>query len=71
LLNPKTKGYGFYNWDNGFGYVDKDMAVSFDAINGKKIYQQYNNRLTTTQKDSALIYAKALMQNVYKDYINY
>jgi phosphoglycerol transferase MdoB-like AlkP superfamily enzyme len=71
LLNPKTKGYGFYNWDNGFGYVDKNMAISFDPINDKKIYQQYNNELTTTQKDSALIYAKALMQHVYKDYINY
>jgi phosphoglycerol transferase MdoB-like AlkP superfamily enzyme len=71
LLNSKTKGYGFYNWDNGFGYVDQNMAISFDPVNDKKIYQKYKADLNQAQRDSAIIFAKALMQNVYRDYIKY
>ena len=71
LLNTKTKGYGFYNWDNGFGYVNHQMALSYDPVNGKIIYQKYKDGLKPAQKDSALVYAKALMQQVYKDYVNY
>jgi len=70
LLDAASPGFGFYCWDNGFGITSKDEAVSYDPISQKIIYSKPEN-LNAAQKERALANAKALMQSVYQDYLDY
>lgn len=70
LLNPANKGFAFYSWDNGFGYIDKDKSVSFDPIGNTTSFSVPEN-LEVGKKKKALTYAKAMMQKVYSDFLNY
>ncbi len=70
LLSPSVKGFGFYSWDNGFGYIDKEKAISFDPV-GEKIIFTLPKNLEKKKKTDALLKAKALMQNIYKDFLAY
>lgn len=70
LLSPSVKSFGFYSWDNGFGYIDKNQAVSYDPV-GKKIIFTVPEYLPENKKEKSLIKAKALMQNIYGDFLNY
>jgi phosphoglycerol transferase MdoB-like AlkP superfamily enzyme len=70
LLNPNVKGFGFYSWDNGFGYIDEEKSVSYDPIGNKIIYNAPKN-LSEKNKNEALNTAKVMMQSVYKDFLNF
>ena len=70
LLNPNVKGFGFYSYDNGFGYVDKDKAVTYDPV-GKHVIFTNPKSISREQKHNALQNAKVLMQSVYKDFEDY
>ncbi len=70
LLSPVVKGFAFYSWNNGFGFINENKkAVSFDPIGKQLIYQDKFS--TEKSKSGALNNAKALMQNVYSDYMKY
>jgi len=66
LLNPGTKEFSFYDWDNGFGFATPKQIVSFDNI-GKRIIYKKNNAST----DYEVGYGKAYMQEVYREYLDY
>ncbi|MGB4399298.1 MAG: sulfatase-like hydrolase/transferase [Daejeonella sp.] len=69
LLNPATKGFAFFNWDNGFGFATREQVISFDNV-GKKIILRRDS--TNTQSDVELTrYGKAYMQRVYQEYLDY
>ncbi|MFC5284716.1 LTA synthase family protein [Pedobacter alpinus] len=70
LLSPQVNGFAFYSWDNGFGFMNNNkQAVSFDPI-GKRVI--YKNKIDTPQQEKELEKkAKALMQTVYQDYLNF
>lgn len=68
LLNPTVKGFAFYAWDNGFGFIDAQKAISYDPVGNYILYQMPKN-LKGKEKSSALQNAKALMQSVYQDYL--
>ena len=70
LLNPKVKGFGFYTYDNGFGYVDAEKAVTYDPV-GKQVIFKSPKYLSQDKKSMAVQHAKVLMQSVYKDFENY
>jgi phosphoglycerol transferase MdoB-like AlkP superfamily enzyme len=70
LLSKRVKGFGFFSYDNGFGYVDKEKAVTFDPV-GKQIIFSKPTNLNQTEKIKALNNAKVLMQSVYKDIEKY
>jgi phosphoglycerol transferase MdoB-like AlkP superfamily enzyme len=70
LLSPSVKGFGFYSWDNGFGYIDKEKSVSYDPVGNKIIFTVPEN-LSEEQKEKALLNSKALMQSVFKDFLAY
>ena len=70
LLDVASPGFAFYCWDNGFGITSKDQAISYDPISQKTIYTSPDN-LNLSQKEKALTNAKALMQGIYQDYLDY
>lgn len=70
LLNDQIRGFGFYCWDNGFGLVDEEKAISFDPISNKVIFS-YPKNISKKQEEEALKDAKAYMQSVYQDYLDY
>lgn len=70
LLDSNSPGFGFYCWDNGFGIVDKNKVVSYDPISQKIIYS-YPENINSLEKEKALTDAKALMQSIYQDYLDY
>lgn len=69
LLNPGTQEFSFFNWDDGFGFVSKDQAVSFDNIGKHIIYQRDTAKNPETKK--LLRYGKAYMQQVFQEYLDY
>lgn len=70
LLNPATKDFAFFNWDNGFGFMVPQQAVSFDNV-GKRVIYQKNALADTVLTHQTLLYGKAFMQQVFTDYLNF
>lgn len=70
LLSPQVNGFAFYSWDNGFGFINSNnKGISFDPIGKQVIYEdEFSSK---SARNSALINAKALMQNIYTDYMRY
>lgn len=68
ILNPGTKGFAFFDWDNGFGVVSSEQSISFDNT-GKNIIQKKNP--DRAGDEQLLGYGKAYMQQVFQDYLNY
>jgi phosphoglycerol transferase MdoB-like AlkP superfamily enzyme len=67
LLNPNTKEFSFYNWDNGFGFATPTQIISFDNVGKNIIYKLKPD----ASSDDELRYGKAYMQEVYQSYIDY
>jgi len=67
LLNPYTKSFAFFSWDNGMGFIDQQQCVTFDNV-GKMILFNSNaeDKAKTLQ---TLDHAKAYLQNVYRQFI--
>ncbi len=70
LLNTATKGFSFYNWDNGFGIVEDKQTISYDPISQTIIYQKPKT-ISPEKQEVLLLKAKAMMQSVYQDYLDY
>ncbi len=69
LLNPQTKEFAFFNWDNGFGFATEKQVVSFDNV-GKRVILRKNE--ADTKSDELLTkYGKAYMQRVFQEYLDY
>ena len=69
LLNPGTRSFGFFNWDNGFGFATADQIVSFDNV-GKNIILRKNP--PNAKIDNELVgYGKAYMQEVFQQYLDF
>lgn len=69
LLNPDTREFGFFNWDNGFGFATKHQIISFDNV-GKTIILR-KNPANPKIDDQSIFYGKAYMQKVFQDYLDY
>ncbi|HET8828051.1 MAG TPA: sulfatase-like hydrolase/transferase [Pelobium sp.] len=70
LLSPQVKGFAFYSWNNGFGFINENKkAISFDAVGNQVIYKDKFS--SEKAKNDALRNAKGLMQNIFTDYMNY
>ena len=69
LLNPGTREFGFFNWDNGFGFATKHQIISFDNV-GKTIILR-KNPANPKIDDQSIFYGKAYMQKVFQDYLDY
>lgn len=69
LLNPETKEFAFFNWDNGFGFAANDQAISFDNV-GKRIILRKNDEDRSRDQEFTR-YGKAMMQMVFQEYLDY
>ena len=63
LLDSSAKSFAFYDFNNGFGFVNPSGAVTFDNVSRKII------RMTPGFDTSAIKYGKAYMQFSYGDYL--
>ncbi len=69
LLNPYTKPFAFFSWDNGMGFIDNKQCVTFDNV-GKAVL--YNSRAKdVAQTDEHVDNAKSYLQTVYQQFIEF
>ena len=67
LLNPYTKHFAFFSWDNGLGFINDDHCVTFDNI-GKNIL--YNNEPKDKESTKTnLTTGQSYLQTVYQQFI--
>lgn len=67
LLNPYSKPFAFFSWDNGMGFIDSQQCVTFDNIGKMILYN--SDAKNTTHTSETLDHAKAYLQNVYSQFI--
>lgn len=67
LLNEKSNDFAFYSFDNGIGWVDKQVTINVDNVSRNIIYQS-DSSLSIANKKKV---AQAYMQKVFKTYMNY
>ncbi|RFZ83467.1 alkaline phosphatase family protein [Mucilaginibacter terrenus] len=70
LLNPYSKPFAFFDWDNGMGFKTPQQAVTYDNA-GKRISYVENRKLPQATIDSTLLYGKAFLQQVFTEYMKY
>ena len=63
LLDSSAKPFAFYVFSDGFGFITRQGAVTFDNV-ARNVIQQ-----DTTISSSQLNYGKAYMQTSYEDYL--
>ncbi len=67
LLNPYTKEFAFFSWDNGLGFINSTQCVTFDNV-GKTILYQTNEK-NKTATNSNLNFGKSYLQTAYQQFI--
>lgn len=70
LLNPYTPGFSFYDWDNGFGFITPEQAVSYDNQGRRQIYTK-NKNADPAITEKTLRIGKAFMQQIFTEYLAY
>ena len=64
LLNPYSKEFAFFSWDNGLGFINANQCITFDNI-GKTVLYQTNPNVKTN-----LNFGKSYLQTAYQQFIN-
>lgn len=68
LLNPYTRQFAFFSWDNGMGFTDNRQCITFDNV-GKLVL--YNSDPRDQVNGNALLEdAKAYLQVIYQEFID-
>lgn len=63
MLNPYAKGFAFFSWDNGFGFINATQSVTFDNVGKTILYQ------TNPNTNSNLNFGKSYLQTAYQQFI--
>ena len=64
LLNPYTKDFAFFSWDNGLGFINANQCITFDNVGKTVLYQTNSNTKTN------LNFGKSYLQTAYQQFIN-
>jgi len=67
LLNPYTKPFAFFSWDNGMGFMNNKQCVTFDNVGKMVLYN--SNPKDKNEATHVLNAAKAYLQTVYQQFI--
>jgi len=68
LLNPTTKPFAFFSWDNGMGFIDNKQCVTFDNVGEMVLY----DNLPADKKNTAQLLqsGKAYLQAAYQQFLS-
>jgi phosphoglycerol transferase MdoB-like AlkP superfamily enzyme len=67
LLNPETKSFAYFSWDNGMGFIDNKQCITFDNV-GKMVL--YNDHPQDARNTSLLLKnAQSFMQSAYRHFL--
>ena len=67
LLNPTTKSFAYFSWDNGIGFIDNKQCVTFDNVGRMCLY---NNHPGDAENTKQLIKnAKSYLQLAYHQFL--
>ncbi len=66
LLNPYNKGFAFFSWDNGLGFINEQQCVTFDNVGKNILYERTENPVAT---QTNLTKGKAYLQTAYQQFI--
>lgn len=69
LLNASSSDFAFFNWDQGFGFVRPEQTITYDPVGNNILSREHNTGTKADQQ--TLNSAKAFMQQVYQQYIEY
>ena len=67
LLNPYTKHFAFFSWDNGLGFVNDNHCVTFDNIGKNILYNSQPKEKIKTKTNLKL--GQSYLQTVYQQFI--
>ncbi|PTT04270.1 sulfatase [Pedobacter sp. HMWF019] len=67
LLNPYTKPFAFFSWDNGLGFINPKQSVTFDNTGKRVLYNDLRHQEEQTQE--TLKQGKTYLQKVYQQFI--
>jgi phosphoglycerol transferase MdoB-like AlkP superfamily enzyme len=70
LMNPYTKDFAFFDWDNGMGFILPQQAVSYDNA-GERVSFVKNPKAPKTKTDETLLLGKAFLQEVFTEYMKF
>lgn len=70
LLNPYSKEFAFFDWDDGMGFILPGQAVSYDNA-GKRVTYTKKPTAPKSETDKALLLGKAFLQEVFTEYMAY
>ncbi len=70
LLNPGSKPFAFFDWDNGMGFMLNGQAISFDNL-GKQVVYVKNPKADKALNEKTLLYGKAFLQEIFTEYMAY
>lgn len=70
LLNPYSRPFAFFDWDNGLGFMQPEQAVSYDNEGDRVIYRQ-NKQAPAQVTNETLRKGQAFLENIYTEYLNY
>ncbi len=67
LLNPYTKNFAFFTWDNGLGFIKDNLCVTFDNVGKTIVYNSNPQNVLLTNQNLKL--GQAYLQTVYEQFI--
>jgi phosphoglycerol transferase MdoB-like AlkP superfamily enzyme len=67
LLNPYTKKFAFFTWDNGLGFINNNQCVTFDNVGKTILYNSNPKNISLTNQNLKL--GQAYLQTVYQQFI--
>lgn len=68
LMNPETKPFAFFSWDNGMGFIDNRQCVTFDNVGKMILYNDHPEDKNGTGQ--LLKTAKSYLQEVYQVFLD-
>lgn len=68
LLNPYTRNFAYFSWDDGFGFIENGHTVTFDNVGKSVLHNSKAEDATQTNKN--IINGKSYLQSVYQQFIN-
>lgn len=67
LMNPYTKNFAYFSWDNGLGFIENGHTVTLDNIGQHILYNSQPKDTVATNR--ILNYGKAYLQTAYQQFI--